>query len=79
MQILINIPEQKYKWIVENPLVYTTEIDEAVRKGKALPKGHGELYDKKDLLKTLHTDSWVWMYGILESVSPVIEADKESK
>ena len=45
MQIVIDIPEQRYKWIVENPLVYTTELDEAVRKGTPLPEHHGRLID----------------------------------
>lgn len=53
MQIVIDIPEQRYKWIVENPLVYTTELDEAVRKGTPLPEYYGDLIDRKELFERL--------------------------
>lgn len=47
MKIVIEIPEQKYKWIVDNPQVYISELDEAVRNGIPLGKCDrcgGEIY-----------------------------------
>ena len=52
MKILIDIDDQKYKWIVENPQAYTDELHDAIRNGTPLPKGHGRLIDG-DELKTL--------------------------
>ncbi len=36
MKIVIDIPEEDYKWITENPQCYTSKIDEAVRNGTTL-------------------------------------------
>lgn len=47
MKIVIDIPEQKYKWIEDNPQVYISELDEAVRNGRPLGKCDrcgGEIY-----------------------------------
>ena len=45
MKIVIDIPDQKYKWIIENPQTYADELHDAIRKGTPLPKGHGRLGD----------------------------------
>lgn len=52
MQIVIDIPVQKYKWIVENPQTYTDDLCKAIANGTPLPKGHGRLGD----LDTLETE-----------------------
>ena len=49
MQIVIDIPYQKYKWIVNNPQTYTDEMHEAIRNGTPLPKNHGRLIDADEL------------------------------
>ena len=49
MKILIDIDDQKYKWIVENPQAYTDELHDAIRNGTPLPKGHGDLIDRDSL------------------------------
>ena len=36
MQIIIDIPEDTYHWIIDNPQVYTGNLDIAVRNGVPL-------------------------------------------
>ena len=36
MKLVIEIDDLRYKWITENPAVYTTELDKAVRNGRPL-------------------------------------------
>lgn len=45
MQIVIEIPDNKYQWIKDNPLTYDNEYCDAIRNGTPLPKGHGDLID----------------------------------
>ena len=45
MKIVIDIPDQKYKWIIENPQTYTDELHDAIRNGTPLPEDHGRLID----------------------------------
>ena len=65
MQIVIDIPERKYKWIVDNPQTYTDDLYEAIRNGTPLPKGHGRLGDLDELKQTLenHHNFFVMAYG----------------
>lgn len=49
MKVLINISEQKYKWICENPLVYDSDLEISVRKGIAIP----ENATNGDVIKTM--------------------------
>ena len=53
MQIVINIPDRIYK-ITQNKrlnLIDGEILENAVKNGTPLPKGHGDLIDKKELLK----------------------------
>ena len=49
MQIVIEISEQKYNWIVNNPQTYTDELHEAIRTGIPLPNNHGRMIDVDEL------------------------------
>ena len=51
MKIVIDIPDQKYKWIIENPQTYTDELHDAIRNGTPLPEHHGRLIDADALEK----------------------------
>jgi len=53
MQIVIDIPDQKYKWIVDNPQTYTNDLCKAIANGTPLPKGHGRLGDLDALEKEI--------------------------
>jgi len=77
MQIVIDISDRKYKWIVDNPQTYTDYLDEAIRNGTPRPKGHGRLIDA-DALKN------EWKNGfhkkivdaLMDDAPTIIEADK---
>ena len=82
MQIVIEIPEQKYNWIVNNPQTYTDELHEAIRNGTPLPKNHGRLIDADEMLIWLLDKGFVMKMGNDEitrifTQATVIEADKE--
>lgn len=49
MKILIDIADQKYKWIVENPQAYTDELHDAIRNGTPLPEHHGRIIDESQI------------------------------
>ena len=52
MQIVIDIPNWLYNAIIEHrEPVYSQSLGDAVRDGTALPKGHGDLIDRKDLIE----------------------------
>lgn len=69
MQIVIEIADNKYQWIKDNPLTYDNEYCEAIRKGTPLPKGHGRLIDADDLLDNT----------CIDEIPTIIEADTEDK
>lgn len=50
MKIVIDISDQKYKWIINNPQTYTDEVHDAIRNGTPLPEHHGDLIDRTGLL-----------------------------
>ena len=50
MKIVIDIPDQKYKWIVDNPQIYTDDLCEAIRNGEQLPEHHGRLIDEQQII-----------------------------
>ena len=75
MKLIIDIPKRIYDVIqIRNDM--RSELHEAVRNGIPLPKGHGDLIDKDELLKIgrySHTRSDI------DSIPVIVEADKESK
>ena len=80
IEIVIDMPEEKYKWIKENnPKADKNSIIGAIIYGTPLPKGHGRLIDT-DEIHYCHVDGTD--YALKEeilSVPTIIEADKESK
>ena len=59
MKVLINISEQKYKWICENPLVYDSDLEISVRKGIAIP----ENATNGDVIKTMFPNASVYEHN----------------
>ena len=55
MEIVINITENIYNLITEGDenrdFVYKSDLMHAIENGTPLPKGHGDLIDRKELLK----------------------------
>ena len=58
MKIVIEIPKEVYKSIQDNDYCGISNADmyNAVKNGNALPKGHGDLIDRRELLKAI--DTW---------------------
>lgn len=82
MEIVIDIPDQKYKWIIENPQTYTDELHYAIRNGTPLPKGHGDLVDispYKGKVICSHLYSGVKKLTEVDSIEPIIEADRKEQ
>ena len=88
MQIVIDIPEEMYQKIKETSMVISGRrngrtIDytlfNAVNKGIPLPKGHGELIDRKDLIENgIHKGFCDW-YDEIKMADTIIEADNEEE
>lgn len=93
MKLIIDIPKDIIESAKSNPNYYPTyhfeKIWRAIANGMPLPKGHGDLIDRNDLLK--HYDSTTYHNGIEErkihfvqigyvnDAPTIIEADKESE
>lgn len=77
MEIVIDIPDQKYKWIIENPQTYTDELHDAIRNGTPLPKGHGRIADIDKVLQEMDATRTYDIPFALERVKPIIEADRK--
>lgn len=71
MQIVIDIPEEDYKFVKKQVADgITNPLKICIANGTPLPKGHGRLIDADALLEKHRID--------LSAVAPtVIEADKE--
>ena len=83
MQIVIDIPDNKYQWIKDSPVTYDNEYCKAIRRGTPLPKGHGRLIDADELeecKEIMNTISGESKYAVrmddIRNMSTVIEADK---
>lgn len=53
-----------------------TEVDNAILNGTPLPKGHGDLIDRKELLKQ-PMDNVFYPSNYVRIAPPIIEEDKE--
>ena len=56
MQIVINIPEEKYNQIInsyQGTTVRPKDYEIAIIKGTVLPKGHGDLIDRSKIYKAI--------------------------
>ena len=86
MQIVIDIPDQIYDQLIETGkyLPYQFNAKKAIKEGIPLPKGHGDLVDRNDLLNELYViDDYagneinIVDKMTVEMVDAIIEADKE--
>lgn len=94
MQIVIDIPDNQYKKLV-NPYQHneaiSTQLKEIVRNGTPLPKGHGRLIDAEKLAKEINRAWTLWekkgedcylfsdvLTPMLVSQQTIVEADKEA-
>lgn len=87
MQILIEIPEEEYLTIRQYQDIApnkTHSLAMSIINGKQLPKGHGDLIDRDDLLADSYViDDWsgneVNIVDVMsvKMADTIIEADKE--
>ena len=86
MQIVIDIPEEKFEYMVKHLGVMSSynydELFDAVIHGTPLPKGHGRLIDADVIDNNIYdlTRSMDLNYGqaseVIDNAPTIIEADK---
>ncbi len=87
MQIVIDIPEDVIECAKSSPNYYPTyhfkEIWRAIVNGIPLPKGHGDLIDRRELKKEVYTTTeWngdvhrIIYEASIDDAKPIIEADR---
>ncbi len=80
MQIVIDIEEERYNQIkrcADNYLVSGLEL--AIKNGKPLPKGHGDLIDRQELLKSTLCKTFGLRSVDIENAPTIIEADRSEE
>ena len=87
MQIVIEVPEEEYKnkTLTGYFGAYSKQLDDIIYNGTPLPKGHGDLIDKNEIIKRYEGDCGRRIYvdnfihDIELNTSTIIEADTESE
>lgn len=87
MELVINIPEEDWKYLKESDgCRWSRAIIEGVINGTPLPKGHGDLIDRRELKKEVYTTTeWngdvhrIIYEASIDDAKPIIEADKEEQ
>ena len=74
MQMVINIPEEVYQNILHTGKANFCAVN-AIEAGTILPKGHGDLIDRKELLKQ-PMDKANYPSNYVRIAPIIIEADK---
>lgn len=87
MKLIIDIDKDYYKAIWENGYIYdedNEDIAKIIKNGKPLPKRHGDLIDRDELLNS----SCLWEFHryddyskaskIIKNIPTIIESDKEN-
>jgi len=79
MQIVIDISENQYE--IAKKFIETVDdkspLAKAIVNGTVLPKGHGRLFDEKDIIKAHDNYELGWLN--LDAVKPILEADSEKE
>ena len=84
MQIAIDIPEKIYTHLRDGGSIGASlMIENAIKKGTPLPKGHGDLIDRRELKKDVYTTTeWngdvhrIIYEASVDDAPTIIEADK---
>lgn len=79
MQIVIDIDEKRFRDIQRISTVQlkrrTPTLEQVIANGTPLPKGHGRLFDERDIVNGNHEIIGNKIY----EVEPIIEADKDKE
>lgn len=84
IEVIIKMPEEQYNTI-KSDLYNTFPAEmrkwglEAIRNGTPLPKGHGDLIDRQELLKSPLCKTFGLRSVDIENAPTIIEADKEEQ
>lgn len=90
MKLVIDIPEKIYKWVCKSEH-FPYRLNEIIKKGTPLPKGHSRLIDEKDVIENIcelrgcygrnncnsKLDNFCGSLDVVKNVPTIIEADKE--
>ena len=74
MQLLIKISDELYEKILNLSNFISADATQIIRDGIPLPKGHGRLFDERDIVNGNYEVIGNKMYEI----EPIIEADIET-
>lgn len=81
MKIVIDIPEEMYKKISNSNPSYADDfsIYYAIKNGTPLPKGHGDLIDRTEAIKSLfdYHNKKKTIGQCIDNVPTIIEAESE--
>lgn len=79
MQIVIDIPEEEYKRMIEQKMFGRVDVwKNAICNGTPLPKGHGRLIDESDLMPDSDYEDGIFYavsIGAINGAPTIIEAD----
>ena len=76
MKLVINIDEKIYESVMNG--TYCGTLYQELKKGTPLPKGHGDLIDRKELLK-LPIDKANYPSNYIKYAPTIIEADRSEE
>lgn len=76
MQIIIDIPKEKYDLCKKWKPSERNELQEAVANGIPLPKGHGRLKDIDKIIRDGISKGFCEWYDEMKYAPTIIEADK---
>ena len=83
MELVIKIPEESYKATCNGCMLppHVENVVQGIKNGIPLPKGHGDLIDRSELLTVTDYDgenerTYV-LYEEIDNAHVIIEADKE--
>ena len=76
--LVIKMSEDTYKDIIKNGFIYDEDnevVTHAIKNGTPLPKGHGRLFDERDIVSS----NYEVIGNRIYELEPIIDADKEHK
>lgn len=80
MKIVIDIFEDDYNKIKNKHINSCTLLEQLVKQGTVLPKGHGRLVDEKEVTKAVRPYvSFSDLYDVMKEVHTVVEPDYTNK
>lgn len=76
IELVIKIPEEDYKFLREaEGCRFSKTIIDGVINGTPLPKGHGDLIDRRELIKNGVSRGFCDWYDEIKYAETIIEAD----